>query len=263
MYPYFEIFGKQIGLYGLCAVLGLLVCGAVAFYLGKKKNIIFEDILLAMIAVGVGLLVGGHLLYGITNIEKIIKILALPDLSFFTQKIPAIAMFFGGSVFYGGFLGGTLGIYLFAKKVLPQRRGELLDMYAVFIPLFHVFGRIGCFLGGCCYGIECEFGFIVTGNELSPLINGVRRFPVQLVEAAANLLIFLLLFYLFRRGTKRRLIYYYMLVYPVCRFTLEFFRGDAIRGIWFGLSTSQWISIILFIFSVSRLIYLKHKEKTV
>ena len=45
---------------------------------------------------------------------------------------------------------------------------------------------------------------------------------------------------------EKRLIFIYMLIYPVVRFTLEFFRGDEIRGFVLGLSTSQWISIILF-----------------
>ena len=106
-------------------------------------------------------------------------------------------------------------------------------------------------IAGCCYGIESKVGFTVHGNTVNPSINGVNRFPVQLVEALCNLLIFILLFVLHRKGKfKNRLLVVYFFVYPVVRFILEFFRGDEIRGFIFGLSTSQIISILLFVFAL-------------
>ena len=65
---------------------------------------------------------------------------------------------FGGSVFYGGLFGAmvTGGLY-YKKKGFPP---VFVDLTAMVAPLFHTFGRIGCFLGGCCYGIPCDFGFI-------------------------------------------------------------------------------------------------------
>ena len=122
-----------------------------------------------------------------------------------------------------------------------------LPMYAVLVPLFHAFGRVGCFLGGCCYGIESEFGFTTHTNTNIPSINGVNRFPVQLLESGCNLIIFFILLTLFRkRIMEKRLIWIYLLIYPVVRFCDEFLRGDVYRGFLLGLSTSQWVSIILF-----------------
>ena len=93
--------------------------------------------------------------------------------------------------------------------------------------------------------------FTVHGNTINPELNDVNRLPIQLIEAGLNLLIFLLIFYLFKKSKMTdKLIFVYMLVYPVVRFTLEFFRGDAIRGFLFGLSTSQWISILLFVTAI-------------
>ena len=68
---------------------------------------------------------------------------------------------------------------------------------------------------------------------------------VQLVEAAWNLVLFLLLARLQRRG-RDRLLPLYLALYAPARFLLEFLRGDAYRGIFLGLSTSQWISLFLF-----------------
>lgn len=247
MFPYFTLFGKVIGSYALISIIGLIVCCIVTVRLGKKYKIELEDIILAAVAVGIGLILGGHLLYGITNIDDMIAGFQSSDALTFHQVWTILVSAFGGMVFYGGFLGGLLGISVFARFSSCSTRKSFLDLYAVITPLFHVFGRIGCFLGGCCYGIESSFGFTVTGNTLVPELNGVCRFPVQLVEAACNLVLFLILLILFHSGRhSNRLIYIYMLMYPPIRFCLEFLRGDAIRGIWMGLSTSQWISLILF-----------------
>jgi phosphatidylglycerol:prolipoprotein diacylglycerol transferase len=91
--------------------------------------------------------------------------------------------------------------------------------------------------------------------------NGVRRFPIQLVEAGLNLLLFFLLWYLFKKEKlQQRLLYLYFLIYPIIRFTLEFFRGDSYRGFLFGLSTSQLISILLFLYAVIMLVVTRKKE---
>ena len=77
-----------------------------------------------------------------------------------------------------------------------------LDPYigigALCIPLFHAFGRIGCFLSGCCYGIETTFGIDLKYSPV-PGCSGVLRFPVQLIESGCNFIIFFLLLFLFNK----------------------------------------------------------------
>ena len=134
------------------------------------------------------------------------------------------------------------------------------DCLVVGIPIFHCFGRIGCFLSGCCYGIESEWGFTAT-NAIVNSCNHVNRFPVQFLEAGLNILLFcLLLLFFYKRTFIGNLIYIYLTIYSLIRFFDEFLRGDIYRGIWFGLSTSQWISICIFIFSIF-MIFLKTKRK--
>lgn len=253
MFPVFEIFGKQIGTYGVCTVLGLAACVLVASRLIKKYDINIYDFALTMITAGVSLLIGACILYGLTNIHLLIRGFSQFDRIGWKGLWEYIRVAFGGIVFYGGFIGGGIGILIytkFAKDVKPHR-DHLLDIYAVLTPLFHTFGRIGCFFGGCCYGIESEFGFTVHNNTLNPTINHINRLPIQLIESGCNLVIFLILLYMYRKNIlEKRLIYLYMLIYPIVRFIDEFFRGDTYRGIFFGLSTSQWISIILFIFAL-------------
>lgn len=256
MYPYFNIFGRLIGSYALCATIGFLVCGLLAWRLGKRKNIVFEDLLLAMVAMVVGLLAGGHILYGITNIGGIIDVLSKASDFGFVGTLKNLVPMFSGSVFYGGFIGGTIAILIYTKFSKSIGRSDLIDIWAVLTPLFHFFGRLGCFFGGCCYGIESHFGFTVNGNTLVPDINGVKRFPVALLEAAFNLAIFFILLYLTNRHkAEGKRLFIYMLLYSPVRFSVEFLRGDEIRGFLFGLSTSQWISIALFIVGLTALIF--------
>lgn len=253
MFPSFELFGREVGSYGVMTALGLLACLLVGSQLIKRFDIDLFDFVLLMIAIVAGLAVGAVIVYGISNAHIILYTLThLSELGW-SGAWQMLFIAFGGMVFYGGFIGGGIGLLIYTKfnKTMRPHRDGLLDIYGVTTPLFHAFGRVGCFLGGCCYGIESEFGFTVHGNELNPSINDVNRFPVQLVESGCNLIIFGILLYLFiRRIMEKRLIYIYMLIYPVVRFSLEFLRGDTYRGFLLGLSTSQWISICLFVFAL-------------
>lgn len=237
MAPFFSLFGRAVGSYGLCAVLGLLTCGLLAVRLGRRFSLPTYLVIQAVTAAGAGMLVGGHLLYGLLHLPAL---LAQPTLT-------ALLACFSGSVYYGGFLGAGVCVFWYARHAAPTQVDHLIDLFAVLTPLFHTFGRVGCFLGGCCYGIPCRWGFTAVGNPLVPELNGVCRFPVQLAEAGCELCLFLLLFRLFRKGQHSgQLVFDDLLCYAPLRFGLEFLRGDSVRGLWFGLSTSQWISVPLF-----------------
>ena len=262
MFPYFEVLGRQIGTYSICAIVGLFLCTFLGCKLAKRFEIAYEDVILLMVVIGVSLLIGGHILFGITNTNKLIALFQNASSYSVKQILTYLGMCFGGMVYYGGFLGACVGLLIYTKYSKLVERSIAFDLYAVCIPLFHVFGRIGCFLSGCCYGMESSIGFVVHGNELIPEINDVRRLPVPLIEAACNLVIFFVLLRLFLKAKENgKVIFYYMLIYPVVRFILEFFRGDAVRGFLFGLSTSQWISIGLFVVAVWKLFLSKSKGK--
>lgn len=253
MYPLIEIFGRTVGTYAIMGAIGLFAAVFAAIRLAKRFGIGFEDIVLLTVSVGVGLFIGAHLLFGVTNYRYVFEAFrTLGDVDF-SVTLDILRFAFGGMVYYGGLLGALIAAAIHVKVSKTLKKGEVFDILAVVIPLFHTFGRIGCFLGGCCYGAESSFGFIVHQNIVNPAIVGVRRLPIQLIESGCNFLLFLVLLFLFRK--KRlpgRLIYVYLAVYSVVRFILEFFRGDSIRGLWFGLSTSQWVSIGIFIFVAIR-----------
>ena len=110
-----------------------------------------------------------------------------------------------------------------------------------------MFGRIGCFLAGCCYGVESELFGIVFSNSLAAP-NDVKLLPVQLMEAAAELLLFLILLLMKKKGSRgKTLLYTWTIAYAALRFVIEFFRGDEYRGFIGALSTAQVFSVIMII----------------
>ncbi len=242
MFPGFTVFGKLISSYVLCTLAGIFTACPLAIRRYKKRGGDDISMIFVFLFGALGCAVGMHILYGITNIQHW-HILA--EAEGFTDFINRVMVIFGGSVFYGGLIGGLIagGISLKVQK-LPAALTS--DCIAPSIALFHGFGRIGCFLGGCCYGVEWEHGVTFT-NSLIESANGVPRVPVQLYEAGFEFALFALLSaFLLKDKLKGKLLAMYLLIYPVGRFTLEFWRGDDYRGHLFGLSTSQLISIAFF-----------------
>ena len=260
MYPVITIFGRQFGTYALIAIAAGIPVGALFCRRISKRGEDSEKAIICLLFAALGVLAGGCLLYGITNIKYFPL---LTKAGSFRESLTLLSQIFGGSVFYGGLFGGLCAgtIYIKAKR-LP------LDIYAdtiaPLIPLFHGFARIGCFFGGCCYGIESRFGFIVTENDFVPGLCGVRRFPVQLLESAVCFIISAVLTALYKKHPDRdgRLLTLYLCLYSAARFFIEFLRGDSYRGFIGCLSVSQVISIVLFIgaFAGERILLKKSKE---
>ncbi|MCQ2547910.1 MAG: prolipoprotein diacylglyceryl transferase [Clostridia bacterium] len=211
------------------AIIGATIMAVFVCKLIKKdgRNMEIDDWFSCVLVSALGVLAGSHLLYGITNISYWG---ALKEATW-DNLWPVIKVIFGGSVFYGGLIVGLITYYIMLKH--KRFRGQRLEtesvryylnLAGIGIPLFHGFARIGCFLGGCCYGID--------------------NFPVQLLESAVEFGLFFLMFVLYRKG-KKYILECYLMLYAVARFFIEFLRGDQIRGFVGVLSTSQFISVIV------------------
>ena len=118
-------------------------------------------------------------------------------------------------------------------------------------------GRFGCLAAGCCYGAACTLPIAIHFSDpqsLAPL--HVPLYPTEIFHAAANGLIFLVLVLKRRHQTfVGQLAVLYLLLYPTGRFIIEFFRGDP-RGRFWLFSTSQWISLVVFVFGIVLYFYL-------
>jgi phosphatidylglycerol:prolipoprotein diacylglycerol transferase len=167
-----------------------------------------------------------------------------------------------GGVFYGGLITATLVAFWYIRRhKLPF--WTTCDMFAPGIALGHVIGRIGCLMAGCCYGRQTNVPWAITftdpfaaANVGTPL--NVPLHPTQLYEAGAELLILIFLLVTEKKGRPfaGRTFWGYMFLDAVSRFIIEFYRADE-RGVIMGLSTSQFISVLLAPLSVFMLIRLR------
>lgn len=157
-------------------------------------------------------------------------------------------MEFSGIAFYGGLIGGVAALWLsmaFSPPLTALTKLQWLDALTVPFAVFHFFGRIGCFLSGCCYGKSAggAFGLHFPDRPAYGVFHGGKALiPTQLYEAAAILCIILLLRFVF---VKNKFINY-LLFYPAFRFVIEFYRGDYRGAFLAGLSPGQVTSILLF-----------------
>lgn len=222
----FTIYG-----YGLMIAIGIISAYFVGEYRAKKYGLEVDHVFNYVIWCVVGGFSGSKLLYFITNIKNIME---NPDIMHHLAD---------GWVVYGGIIGGILSAMLYSK-IKGLKFLAYFDMLIPSVALAQGFGRIGCFLAGCCYGKETEspLGIIFHESKYAP--NGIRLLPTQLISSGLDfLLFFVLIWYAKRKKGDGQIGGLYLVLYSVGRFILEFYRGDLIRGSVGFLSTSQFISI--------------------
>lgn len=153
-----------------------------------------------------------------------------------------------GHVFYGGYIGAILFPFIYVKLV-HEKYLPFLDAAATYMPLGLAWHRaLGCFNAGCCHGRPTDHPWGVTFPEDSfadQMYHGMAVHPTQLYEAAAALIMFGILLYWRNRRQKisGEIITLQIGLYAVARFIIEFYRGDTVRGFFWKLSTSQWVSV--------------------
>lgn len=234
MLPVLTIFGNMISSNVVMIAIGYVAAVVVALLRRKVYGLSVPEVLVGMVFAGVFELAGGTLMYALQDLPNFIALHQATGTSFLDYLINQ-----AGMVYYGGFFGGILSVVVFsALYKIPF--WNAMDTFIPTQAVAHGFGRIGCFLGGCCYGIPFEYGVCLpaTGWGDTPL------FPVQLVEAACVFGLFAAMMYYGRvKRAPGRLLSLYLIGYGVIRFILEFFRGDDYRGIYGIFSFSQWISL--------------------
>ncbi|MDA8791604.1 prolipoprotein diacylglyceryl transferase [Bacteriovoracaceae bacterium] len=147
----------------------------------------------------------------------------------------------GGLVYYGAPILSFF-IILFFSKVFKIKFNKLLAAFLMAISIGHAFGRIGCFLAGCCFG-------------------DLFHLPVQMIESVYLFGLFIVLTKYFLKHPNK-IIFIYFLFYPIFRFLIEFVRQDPIRGEVFNLSTSQFLSLlIIFLLLTYVKIFTRHLDR--
>ena len=130
-----------------------------------------------------------------------------------------------GFVFFGGFILASLTAVVYARAKRLSL-AKLMDVLAPSAALGHMFGRLGCFFNGCCYGKPCALPWAVQFPR-PHLMAGIPVHPTEIYEALGNLAIFLGLTAFYRhKRFDGQIFWMYVLSYGALRFVVEFFRGD-------------------------------------
>lgn len=176
----------------------------------------------------------------------------------------------GGMASFGAYIGGAIAAIV-AAKWQQLSTTKFLDCCAPSVALAVTFGRLGCFLNGCCYGKISNLPWALRFPEdsgpyyaqlqeglIAPHQLSLPVHPTQLYEAIYGLVLFGVLMR-YRKSQKHNgeLAALLFILYPLGRFLNEFLRGDD-RGFVFILSLPQFFSVVAVILSVSFLV-MKHR----
>lgn len=234
--------------YGFLIAMGFLVAVSVIKRLAAQSKLDIERVLdLVFWCFLVGFL-GARTVFIITRFD-----------SFMADPISMFKIWEGGLVFYGGPLAAVpFAVWYIRKNRIPLWR--TMDTMVPGLVIAHMFGRFGCLGAGCCYGkpTGTDFGIRLDSDLVDSNLRNVLLHPTQLYEASGLFILFLGLLWVFRRKHfYGQVTLTYFIVYPILRSIVEIFRGDQIRGFVIDgiLSTSQFISILVFAFASLALVY--------
>jgi phosphatidylglycerol:prolipoprotein diacylglycerol transferase len=253
--------------YGLLIATGFIVGIWLAQREGKRRGQDPEAIADLSFWILVAALVGSRIYFILVNWHDYF------DASTFLVQTPfgriprVLAIWEGGLVFYGGFIGAVLA----AAFYLRRHRMDFLATADTLIPgvaIGHFFGRLGCFSAGCCWGDVAQSrlpwsasfppeslayqtfagrpnpGAYLAGDRLHTL----PLHPTQLYESFGELALFALLVVVVRprKAFHGQVLATWLLLYAILRSVVEGFRGDVERGVVLGLGVGTWTSLVIF-----------------
>jgi phosphatidylglycerol:prolipoprotein diacylglycerol transferase len=177
----------------------------------------------------------------------------------------------GGLTYYGGFLGALVSSWFLLKRDRFSY-WRAADMGGMVVPVGLAFGRMGCLLAGCCFGVNTDSAIALIFPGRSPAsesqfkagllsdmhLPSLPVHPTQIYESAASLAIaaFCLIYVHPRKRYDGQVFLTFVTLYAAARFVIEFWRRDD-RGGLFGLSTSQLVGVLLVAAAIAAHRYLR------
>lgn len=210
----------ELSAYGLLAVAGVLFTA----YIWRRR--VGEDSRLAVVYVGAlaGAVLGAKLGF------------LMAELPFYAGHPDFWTQAWVGRTVLGALLGGYAGVEV--SKLLVGYARPTGDLFAVVVPVGLALGRVGCLLHGCCAGRVCEPAWFTVAG-----VDGLDRWPAQLVELAFQILAAGALGWLWRRDVPRlrgQLFHVYLVAYGAFRFLHEPLRDTPRIGF---LTTYQLLAL--------------------
>ena len=234
--------------YGLMIAIGVVCALIIGDRRAVKKGLSGDEIYNLTFVCAISGFLGAKLLYCIVEWKDFIA-------------NPWSMLSSSGFVVYGGIILGVLGGLLWCR-IRKLAFWEYFDVVMPSVAVAQGFGRIGCFLAGCCYGMQTDsaFGIVFTHSDFAP--NGVKLIPTQLISSAGMFLIAgILILYSKKRKSPGSVGFLYLILYSIGRFGIEFLRNDH-RGAVGVFSTSQFISLFMVVIGMVGFVYvLRHNAE--
>ncbi len=247
MKPEVHLLGISIKTFGVTFALGFLACGAVVWRrlgeLDKPKDWAYEITFAALL----GGVIGARLYFLVEHWE--------------TARHDLVGSIFSGSglVWYGGALGGALGVlgWMRWRRALNL---QMLDMCATALALGYAIGRIGCQVSGDGdYGIRSSLPWAMGyPHGTLPTPPGVKVQPTPIYETVTMCLVAWLLWQLRDRVRPGVVFALYLVLSGLERLLVEFIRRNA--EIWGGLTAPQLESIGLMVIGIAWLALLVRRR---
>jgi prolipoprotein diacylglyceryltransferase len=216
---------------------------------GKLRNTV-------TLAYLIGMMLGAHALY-YTLCERTLANTAIRE--FYSSLsngqgglLANLSGLRGATTGAGGLWGGPLFVMLTLLPLVVTLRldlrtkRDLLDTFAVSFPYALALAKVGCFVNGCCHGVEGSGPLYIqfTWVPKNSACYMKSCFPTQLLDLLIYLSIATVLLALFLKPVQRgKLILWFVLLYSVGRFASEFTRGDDVGGKLYGLSPVQVVLV--------------------
>ncbi len=177
------------------------------------------------------------------------------NLSYYSQSpLSAFAIWEGGLTYYGGLPVAVFSLVMvLRRKKIAALKG--LDFISPYVALTHAFGRLGCFLNGCCFGSSCRLPWAVSFPK-----GPVQVHPAQLYEAFSLIAISWILSAYDQKPHRRGFTFAYFLIFcGLGRFAVEFYRERQVEIM--GLGLNQWISLLVILIGFSLKQFLIRKDQ--
>jgi phosphatidylglycerol:prolipoprotein diacylglycerol transferase len=241
--------------YGLMLAVAFLVGTWLSLREARRLSLDEDKLVTMILVVLVSSIIGARMLYVIEHLQE-----------FRREWGSVLAVWQGGLTLYGGVVGGTFGGLVAARKLgLPMWTAA--DALTPGFALGTMFGRIGCFLNGCCYGrpTGAPWGVIFPPDSFAGLEFGhTPVHPSQLYFALAGLALFGVSMALRQRlaAVPGTLFWSIVMLFALVRIPLDLTRSyepeaTLIHAGGVSITESQLVSSVLALFALLMILRLR------
>ena len=233
------MFNTKLPLYAMMILFSLLANVIVVINICKKYNFSKDEIIGALVYENIGIIFGAKLLTYIQNYKEY-------------TNFDVISL---GLSSYGAIIGAIICLIIFGLQFKKSLK-NMLFTFMPSIPLMYAIGKIGCFLAGCCYGIEYSGMGSISYKYSTIAPNYTQLFPIQLLETITFILIFIYMIYkIFKKQFQWKTLGISFILCGFAKFVLDYLRASHIN---IFLSLNQLISLLFILIGF----YMIKKYKT-